>query len=59
MRVKTYIGLLSAGGLEGAFLIGIFGWWMLASNAKSIENLKKKAETLEQVQLSTGMYWPF
>ena len=43
MRVKTYIGLLSAGGLGGAFLIGIFGWWMLASNAKSNRELKEES----------------
>ena len=42
MRVKTYIGLLSAGGLGGA-LIGIFGWWMLASNAKSNRELKEES----------------
>ena len=43
MKVKTYIGLLSAGSLGGAFFIGIFGWWMLASNAKSNRELKEES----------------
>jgi signal transduction histidine kinase len=43
MKVKTYIGLLSVGSLGGAFFIGIFGWWMLASNAKSNRELKEES----------------
>ncbi len=31
MKVRTYIGLLSAGSLSGAVIVGVFGWWMLSS----------------------------
>lgn len=40
MRVRSYIGLLSAGSLGGAFFIGIFGWWMLAGINQSTRDLE-------------------
>ena len=44
MKVKSYIGLLSAGSLGGALLVGIFGWWMLESNARSNRELKEESK---------------
>ena len=44
MKVKSYIGLLSAGSLGGALLVGIFGWWMLESNARSNRELKEESQ---------------
>lgn len=43
MKVKTYIGLLSAGSLGGAILVGIFGWWMLASVNQSTKELEEES----------------
>jgi len=40
MRVRSYIGLLSAGSLGGAFFVGIFGWWMLAGLNQSNRDLE-------------------
>ena len=44
MKVKTYIGLLSAGSLGGAILVGIFGWWMLASVNQSTKELEEESK---------------
>ena len=44
MKVKTYIGLLSAGSLGGAILVGIFGWWMLASINQSTKELEEESK---------------
>ena len=44
MKVKTYIGLLSAGSLGGAILVGLFGWWMLTSINQSTKELEKESK---------------
>jgi len=44
VKVKTYIGLLSAGSLGGAILVGIFGWWMLASVNQSTKELEEESK---------------
>jgi len=43
MKVKTYIGLLSAGSLSGALFVGIFGWWMLTSINQSTQELEEES----------------
>ncbi len=48
MKVKSYIGLLSAGSLGGALLVGAFGWWMLASNESSNEELRQESKNSGQ-----------
>ena len=55
MKVKTYIGLLSAGSLGGAFLLVFLVGGCLPRMPSLIENLKKKVE-IEQVQRSIEMY---
>ena len=43
MKVRSYIGLLTAGSLGGALVVGIFGWWMLVSINQSNRELEQES----------------
>ncbi len=43
MKVKSYIGLLSAGSIGGALIVGIFGWWMLSGINQSNRELEQES----------------
>ena len=43
MKVRSYIGLLTAGSLGGALIVGIFGWWMLVSINHSNRELEQES----------------
>ena len=43
MKVRSYIGLLTAGSLGGALVVGIVGWWMLASINQSNRELEQES----------------
>jgi signal transduction histidine kinase len=43
MKVRSYIGLLSAGSLGGAFILGIVGWWILSGINQSNRALEQES----------------
>lgn len=44
MKVRSYIGLLSAGSLGGALIVGIIGWWMLSGINQSSRELEQESK---------------
>ena len=44
MKVRSYIGLLSAGSLGGALIVGIIGWWMLTGINQSSRELEQESK---------------
>ena len=44
MKVRSYIGLLSAGSLGGALIVGIIGWWMLSGINHSSRELEQESK---------------
>ena len=55
MKVRSYIGLLTAGSLGGALIVGIFGWWMLVLIIP-IVSLSRKVGIQETLPVSIWMF---